>query len=138
MATTLDDTDSRLANLISHKAGLDQQQTAGWTPGPPVHSGLGCHIHGEQLIPVSDEISLAAEICTPKTPGAYPSIVLFSAYGHQLQQSGAPTGTKETGEAALFTDRGYNHIVVSRRGMGGSDGESVEFFNDTDVHDHEA
>jgi putative CocE/NonD family hydrolase len=138
MTTTLDDTDSRLANLISYKTGLDQQQTAGWTPGPPVHCGLGCHIHGEQLIPVSDEVSLAAEICTPKTAGVYPSVVLFSAYGHQLQQSGAPTGTNETGEAPVFTDRGYNHIVVSRRGMGRSGGDSVEFFNDTDVDDHEA
>src|SRR3978361_1324568 len=66
MTTTFDDNDNRLANLISYKTGLDQQQTAGWAPGPPEHSGLGCHIHGEQLIPVSDGVSLAAEICTPK------------------------------------------------------------------------
>jgi putative CocE/NonD family hydrolase len=138
MTTTFDDHDNRLANLISYKTRIDQQQTAGWTPGAPVHTGLGCHIHGEQMIPVADGISLEAEICTPKQAGAYPSVVLFSAYGHQLQQSGAPTGTNETGEAPVFTERGYNHVVVSRRGMGRSDGDSVVYFNDTDVDDHAA
>jgi len=36
----------------------------------------------------------------------------------------------------VFTDRGYVHVVVARRGMGRSEGESVVFFNDADVDDH--
>jgi uncharacterized protein len=42
------------------------------------------------------------------------------------------------GEAPVFTDRSYNHVIVSRRGMGRSQGGSVVFFNDTDVDDHVA
>ena len=127
-----------LANILGYTEVLDQQQTAGWAPGPPVHSGLGCRILGETMIPVADGVSLEAEICVPRTAGLYPTVVVFSAYSHQLQETGAPTGTNETGEAAVFTDRGYNHVVVSRRGMGRSQGDSVVFFNDVDVDDHEA
>ena len=104
-------------NLISLKGDLRQQQTAGWTPGAPVHQGLGCTLHADQMIPVAEGISLGADIATPKREGRYPSVVLFAAYSHELQQTGAPTGTNETGSSAVFTDRGYNHVVVSRRGM---------------------
>jgi uncharacterized protein len=125
-----------LDNLIPLKIRLDQAQTAGWTPGPAVRTGLGHIVHADQMIPVADGVSLAADITTPKVPGRYPAVVVFSAYSHQLQSSGAPTGTNETGEPQLFADRGYTHVVVSRRGMGRSQGESVVFFNDTDVDDH--
>jgi putative CocE/NonD family hydrolase len=125
-------------NFISVKTKLDQQQTAGWTPGPPVMSGLGCRIHADQMIPVTDGISLGADIAAPAKPGRYPAVVVFSAYSHQLQNTGAPTGTSETGEGPVFADRGYVHVVVSRRGMGRSQGDSVVFFNETDVDDHVA
>jgi hypothetical protein len=125
-------------NLISLKGDLRQQQTAGWTPGPAVHSGLGCEVHADQMIPVAEGISLGADIATPKKAGRYPVVLLFAAYSHELQQTGAPTGTNETGSSAVFTDRGYNHVVVSRRGMGRSQGESDVFFNSTDVDDNVA
>jgi len=129
---------SFLDNLIPLKVRIDQQQTAGWTPGPPVHEGLGCRVHPDVMIPVADGIALAADVSLPKVSGRYPAVVAFSAYSHQLQSAGLPTGTNETGEAALFADRGYNHVVVSRRGMGRSQGDSVVFFNDVDVDDHVA
>ena len=129
---------SFLDNLFSIKTDLAQIQTAGWTPGAPVHKGLGCVVYADQMIPVADGISLAADICMPKKPGRYPAVLAFSAYSHQLQNTGAPTGTNEFGEPPVFTNRGYVHIVVSRRGMGLSQGESVVFFNDTDVDDHVA
>ena len=105
-------------NLISLKTDLPAPQTAGWTPGASVMTGLGCTIHADQMIPVAENISLAADIAAPAKPGRYPAVVVFSAYSHQLQNTGAPTGTNETGEGPVFTDRGYVHIVVSRRGMG--------------------
>jgi uncharacterized protein len=125
-------------NLIPLKTDLSQQQTADWTPGAPVMSGLGCTMHADQMIPVAEGIALAADIATPSKPGRYPAVVVFSAYSHQLQSSGAPTGTNETGEGPVFADRGYVHVVVSRRGMGRSQGDSVVFFNETDVDDHVA
>ena len=67
-----------LDNSISLKGDVRQQQTAGWTPGPPVHSGLGCEIHADQMIPVAEGISLSADIATPKKAGRYPAVVLRS------------------------------------------------------------
>lgn len=125
-----------LDNLVPLKVRINQNQTAGWQPGPPVHQGLGVRVHADQMIPVAEGIALAADITTPKVPGRYPAVVGFSAYSHQLQSTALPTGTNETGEAALIADHGYNHVVVSRRGMGRSQGESVIFFNETDVDDH--
>jgi len=125
-----------LDNLISLKGDVRQQQTAGWTPGAPVHQGLGCELHADQMIPVAENIALGADVATPQKTGRYPSVVSFAAYSHELQQTGAPTGSNETGSSAVFTDRGYNHVVVSRRGMGRSQGESGVFFNSTDVDDH--
>jgi uncharacterized protein len=126
-------------NLIGLKDDLGPQsgeQTAGWTPGPPVHSGLGCVVHSDQMIPVAASISLAADIYTPRVRGRYPTVVVYAAYSHQLQTSGAPIGTNETGAPSVFTGRGYNHVIVSRRGMGRSQGESVELFSDQDTDDH--
>jgi putative CocE/NonD family hydrolase len=123
-------------NLIPQRPCLDGVQLAGWTPGPPVRKALGCVLHGDQMVPVADGVSLAADVYTPKQQGRYPAVVLFSAYSKELQASGAPTGTNEIGSASVFTDRGYVHMTVTRRGMGRSQGESILFFNDTDVEDH--
>lgn len=123
-------------NLISLKGGLHGPQLAGWTPGPPVRKGLGCRLYSDQMIQVDDGVSLAADVYTPTTAGRYPAILAYSAYAKELQSSGAPTGTNETGSPPVFTDRGYAHVVIARRGMGRSQGESGVFFNDTDVEDH--
>jgi uncharacterized protein len=50
MSDEFDDA-SFLDNLIPLKVRIDQQQTAGWTPGAPVHQELGCRIHADQMIP---------------------------------------------------------------------------------------
>ena len=123
-------------NIVLPKGGLFGPQLAGWTPGAPAHSGLGCRLLADQMIPVGDGICLAGDVYTPKRQGRFPAIVAFSAYSKELQSSGAPTGTNETGSPPVFTDRGYAHVVVARRGMGRSQGESIAFFNDTDVEDH--
>ncbi len=123
-------------NLIPLRGGLDGPQLAGWTPGPPAKSGLGCVLYADQMIPVGEGVSLAADVYTPKAKGRYPAILVYSAYNKELQSSGAPTGTNETGSPPVFTNRGYAHVVIARRGVGRSQGESVLFFNDTDVEDH--
>jgi putative CocE/NonD family hydrolase len=71
-----------------------------------------------------------------KVKGRHPAILAFSAYNKELQSSSAPTGTNETGGSPVFTNRGYADVVVARRGVGRSQGESVIFFNNTDVDDH--
>ena len=74
------------------------------------------------MIPVADGVSVAADVYTPKQPGRYPAVVAFAAYSNQLHSSGAPTATNEGGSPPIFTDRGYVHVIASRRGMGRSEG----------------
>ncbi|HWL05931.1 MAG TPA: CocE/NonD family hydrolase [Xanthobacteraceae bacterium] len=123
-------------NLVPLRGGTHGPQLAGWAPGSAVRTGLGCQLYSDQMIPVSDGISLAADVYTPTAEGRYPAILCYSAYAKELQSSGAPIGTNETGSPPVFTDRGYAHVIVARRGMGRSQGESVVIFNDTDVEDH--
>ena len=120
-------------NLIPLHGGIDGPQLAGWTPGSPTKRKLGCVLYADQMIPVEDGVSLAADVYAPKAKGRYPAILVFSAYSKEVQSSGAPTGTNETGSPPVFTNRGYAHVVIARRGMGRSQGESVIFFNDGTV-----
>jgi uncharacterized protein len=125
-----------LNNVIRLKGDTFGPQLAGWTPGPSVASGLGCVVYEDQMVPMDDGIALAADVYTPKREGRYPAVITYSGYSKELQSSGAPTGTDETGSPPVFTDRGYVHIIASRRGMGRSQGESVIYFSDQDTRDH--
>lgn len=124
-------------NLVPLKGGLAGPQTAGWAPGPPAMSRLGCQILPDQMIPVDEGVALGADVYLPKAAGRYPAVVAFGAYTKELHAAGLPTGSNETGSPPVFTDRGYAHVIVERRGMGISGGETEVFFNDRDVDDHE-
>ncbi len=123
-------------NLIPLKGGLFGDQLAGWTPGPPAKSGLGCRIFADQMIEVAPAISLAGDVYVPKVLGRYPAIISFAAYSKELQAAGVPAGSNETGSPPVFTNRGYAHVIVTRRGMGRSGGKDAVYLNDTDVEDH--
>ena len=123
-------------NLIPLKGGLFGEQLAGWTPGPPAKSGLGCRILADQAIEVAPSVSLAADVYMPKVSARYPAIVSFAAYSKELQAAGVPAGSNETGSPPVFTDRGYVHVIVARRGMGRSGGADAVYLNDTDVEDY--
>jgi len=123
-------------NLIPFKGGFFGDQLAGWTPGPPVKTGLGCRILADQMIDVAPSVALAADVYLPRIAGRFPAIVAFSAYSKELQAAGVPSGNNETGSPPIFTDRGYAHVIVSRRGMGRSGGGDAVYLNDTDVEDH--
>ncbi|MHB8884140.1 MAG: CocE/NonD family hydrolase [Methylovirgula sp.] len=123
-------------NLIPLKPSLSGEQLAGWQPGPPAISGLGCRLLADQRVPVEGGITLSADVYVPETPGRYPAVVQFAAYSKELHTAGAPTGTNEIGAPPVFTDRGYAQIVVSRRGMSRSAGEAGVFLNPQDVEDH--
>ena len=123
-------------NLIPLKGGLFGDQLAGWTPGPPAKSGLGCRILADQMIEVAPAISLAGDVYVPKVAGRYPAIISFAAYSKELQAAGVPAGNNETGSPPVFTNRGYAHVIVTRRGMGRSGGKDAVYLNDTDVEDY--
>jgi predicted acyl esterase len=124
-------------NLIPIKAGAGEIQYAGWKPAKEGHTALGCRILANQRVPVAEEISLSADVYTPKLKGRYPAIVSFGAYSKELHTTGAPAGTNEVGSPPVFTNHGYCHVVVSGRGMGQSDGESAMFFCSQEADDHE-
>lgn len=123
-------------NVIPPKGGLFGAQLAGWTPGAAAKSGLGCRILADQMIEVAPAVTLAADVYIPKVPGRYPAVVAFAGYSKELQAAGAPTGNNETGSPPVFSDRGYAHVIVTRRGMGRSGGTDAVYLNDTDVEDH--
>ncbi len=123
-------------NLIAPKGGLFGAHLAGWTSGPAAKSGLGCRVLADQIVEVAPSISLAADVYVPKAPGRYPAVVAFAAYSKELQAAGVPAGNNETGSPPVFTDRGYAHVIVTRRGMGRLGGADAVYLNDTDVEDH--
>jgi predicted acyl esterase len=126
-----------LDNLVPLKKGLYGEQTAGWSPGRPAREGLGCVVLADQMIPVEPGVSLAADIYLPKVPGRYPAVVLFAAYTKELHTAGVPAGTNEVGSPPVFTERGYVHLIVARRGMGRSGGKMEVFFGDQETSDLE-
>jgi putative CocE/NonD family hydrolase len=124
-------------NLIPLRPSLSGMQLAGWRPGPAAMRGRGCCLLADQRIPVAAAVSLSADVYLPRSPGRYPAVLAFAAYSKELHTAGVPTGTNEIGSPPVFTDRGYAHIVVTRRGMGRSEGEGGVFFGDQDVDDME-
>jgi len=112
-------------------------QYAGWEPSVFAVDGLGVRVLPDQRIPVDDGITLSADVYTPAVAGRYPAVVSFSAYNFERHTAGLPTGSNEIGSPPVFTGRGYCPVVVERRGMGRSDGETGMFFSETDITDHE-
>jgi hypothetical protein len=47
------------------------------------------------------------DVCTAKVEGRYPAVLVFSAYSRELQTSGAPIGTNETGSRPYSRRRGH-------------------------------
>lgn len=127
-----------LDNLIPLKAPhLAEHQLAGWQPRAAAMRGLGCRLLADQRVPVDGDVTLSADVYTPRAPGRYPAIVMFSAYSRELHTAGVPAGSNEIGSPPIFTDRGYAVVVLMRRGMGRSAGEAGIFLNPRDVDDHE-
>lgn len=124
-----------LDNLIPLKARLSEPQLAGWTPGAPVHAGLGCQILADQWVAMGDGTRLAADVYLPKASGPCPAIVSFGGYTKELHSTGLPLGSNEVGCPPVFTNRGYAHVIASCRGMGKSEGEHQPFFSDEEVDD---
>lgn len=120
-------------NLIPIRSSLSGEQLAGWAPKRVAMSGLGCHLLADERIPVDGSVRLSADVYTPKRRGRYPAVVQFAAYSRELHTAGIPTGSNEIGSPPVFTDRGYAPVVITRRGMGRSQGEAGVFFNTQDV-----
>ena len=97
----------------------------------------GTRLFPDQRIPVGEGISLSADVYAPKNPGRYPAVLSFTAYNTERLTAGIPSGSNEIGSPSVFTNRGYGRVIITRRGMGRSDGDTRMFLSDLDVDDFE-
>ncbi|STX41427.1 Cocaine esterase [Legionella donaldsonii] len=125
-----------LDNLIPLHTRYLGIQYAGWKPTKFADENLGCILYSDVYVPMPDGVRLSADIYTPKKKGRYPSIVQFSAYNRDLHTVGMPTGTNEIGSPPNFTNRGYNVVVLTARGVGRSEGQLRYWQCDEEVDDH--
>lgn len=124
------------ANLIPLRSRLNGPQYAGWEPTRLAEVGLGCRLLPDQWIPLVDGVRLSADVYVPRRRGRHPAVVCFAAYNKDLHSTGAPTGSNEVGSPPIFTDRGYAHVLIPRRGSGRSEGVGGQWFNRQDQEDH--
>lgn len=69
------------------------------------------------LIPLSDGVSLAADLYLPDAPGPFPTLASYYPY-HKDDLIGASFEYPRR----YFTERGYANLLVDFRGLGNSDG----------------
>ncbi len=124
--------------MIGLKPSTAGRQYAGWEPSTLAVTGLGCTMLPDQRVPVAPDVTLHADVYTPREPGRYPAVVMFGGYATDLFTAGVPMGSNEIGSPPVFTDRGYCPVVVERRGTGRSTGELGPFFSSQDVDDEVA
>lgn len=126
-----------LDNLIPLRKRLDGAQYAGWEPTTLADEHLGCKLLADLRIPVAPGISLSADVYIPKKPGTYPALLCASPYNKELHTAGVPMGSNEVGSPAVFTNRGYVHVILNGRGMGRSEGTFGKFVDEQEVSDYE-
>src|ERR1700756_829832 len=73
------------------------------------------------LIPLGDGCTLAADLYRPTDDGAFPTLISYYPY-HKDDFMGAFLGPAMT----YFAARGYAHLLVDFRGVGGSSGIAWE------------
>lgn len=94
-----------------------------------------------------DGTRLCADVFRPSTPGRYPGLLSWSAYGKTIQsmKRGAQPPESlvfdhslEAGDIDFFVSRGYVFVIPDPRGIGKSEGEFYGIYNpqeQTDTYD---
>jgi predicted acyl esterase len=120
---------------IGPHTSLDGPQLAGWTPHvtPPAENRL--REETDVAVPMPDGLVLRADVYRPEEPGRYPALVSWSAYPRFIQTSGAPVFNNEAGVVGFTVSRGYAHVLVSARGISGSEGTFDPWFSPQEQQD---
>ncbi len=79
--------------------------------------------HLDVAVPMSDGVTLMADVFRPDAEGRFPALLAFSPYPRQIQNSRLPLGFVEAGASDFFVPRGYAHVIANARSTGGSGGE---------------
>src|SRR5262245_23125502 len=82
----------------------------------PQEKQYDVRIERNLLIPLSDGVSLAADLYSPDGPGPFPTLVSYYPY-HKDDLIGASFEYPRR----YFTERGYANLLVDFRGLGNSD-----------------
>ncbi len=81
----------------------------------------GVRIERNLFIPLSDGVSLTADLYLPEGKGPFPTLVSYYPY-HKDDLIGSLFEYPRR----YFAERGYANLLVDFRGLGGSDGEAWE------------
>ena len=73
------------------------------------------------LIPLTDSVTLAADLYLPHGPGPFPTLISFYPY-----RKDDIIGSFSAYAQDWFAQHGYAHLLVDVRGSGGSAGRGVE------------
>src|ERR1700757_3204338 len=76
------------------------------------------------LVPLSDGITLAADLHLPEAPGPHPTLISLYPYRKDDIIGSFAAYTRH-----WFAQRGYAHLLVDVRGYGGSEGHRAEAFH---------
>ncbi|HAG97859.1 MAG TPA: hypothetical protein DDW33_13625 [Ktedonobacter sp.] len=114
---------------------LTGEQLAGWTPkktSSPVYEVL---CRPNVSIPLPDGTILRGDLYLPRADGSFPTLVAWSPYTKELQNTGLPLPINEVGVTKYLVSCGYCHLIVNARGTGRSAGTRVESFSPCEQKD---
>jgi predicted acyl esterase len=101
-------------------------------------------IERDVRIPVRDGITLDADIFRPDTGGKFPAICGFHIFRKDFQSAPMQpvainfvSGGMEAGDYNFFVRRGYAQVIVSQRGIGGSEGRYCYYSPDEQQDNYE-
>ena len=120
---------------IGPHTSLVGPQLAGWTPRDTPPAGYRLREEADVAVPMPDGVRLRADVYRPQEPGRYPALVSWSAYPRFIQTSGAPAFNNEAGVVGFTVSRGYAHVLVSARGISGSEGSFDPWFSPQEQDD---
>lgn len=114
---------------------LTGEQLAGWTPkkmSSPIYDVL---CHPNIPVPLPDGTILRGDLYLPKSDGSFSTLVAWSPYTKELQNTGLPLPINEVGVTKYLVSCGYCHLIVNARGTGKSGGTRVESFSPSEQRD---
>ncbi|MEI6720997.1 MAG: CocE/NonD family hydrolase [Betaproteobacteria bacterium] len=109
-----------------------------WRLSPREHGVL---IERDVAVPMSDGVTISADIFRPASPGTFPALLGVHAYDAAMQsvpsRPQAMQGRNaqaEAGDPQFYVRRGYVHVIANARGTGRSQGE-YSHYGPRDVQD---
>ncbi|MEW2165624.1 CocE/NonD family hydrolase [Streptomyces sp. NPDC007084] len=95
---------------------------------------FGVIVERHVRIPVSDGVTLDADIYRPDAVGTFPALLGIHAYDGAMQSTPArpramngENAQAEAGDPYYYARRGYAHAIVNARGTGASDGKYTHY-----------